>query len=269
MATFRVLVVGDLHAGSTVAPWPEGMPLPDGGEWQPGVIQRWLGDCWDSLLEHALSFDHIDALIHNGDAIDGGHPNNAGVVTNRLDYQADAAIELLAPLRECADKFYMVQGTSWHVGRGAENETAIARELDAVPHRDSGALVWPELWLDLGGVIGHWAHHVGTTANPFGEATAPWRDLQMLRLAALNAGYPWANEVRLMVRNHRHRMIHVEKDGMHALTVTGWQLKTEFGYKVAPNSVSEIGYAVIECEGGNVRVDMRTFRGYLPRVEGR
>lgn len=262
----RTVVVADTHVGSTVSIWPEGAPLPDGGTWQPSRPQRMLARHWDTMLEELLAYDHLDAVVTLGDLIDGGNPK-AGLVTDRLDYQAGAAVELLQPLRELAERFYVVRGTEWHTGKGDQHVTSIARDLDATPIPSTGEHTWPELFLDMAGLVVHFAHHIGGTANPMYEATGVLRDLNVLRLELLSKYGKLSPDVWAIVRAHRHRTVAVSKDGRWGLVVASWKLKDSFAYKVAVNTLPEIGYAVLESDGDRLTVTTRTFDLPLPHIE--
>jgi hypothetical protein len=264
---YRLLCLADLHIGSTVAPWPRNVSLADGGLYEPSRAQAWLNRCLDSCLETCLEYDHFDAVVVCGDAIDGTEGKNAGLVTNRDDVQIEAAVEVLSPFRELADHFYMVAGTGWHVGRGAQNETLIADGLDATASPE-GRRVWPFLFLDMGGVVLHAAHHIGATSNPLYEPTALWRDFCTLRLELQRAYGQMAPDVQVTLRAHRHRQMHIQKGIWHAVAVSGWQLKTDFAHKVAPSSFPEVGPTVIEVSEGEVTVRQISYQ--LPRlhVEG-
>lgn len=264
--TYRLLLLADEHVASTVAPWPD-VSFPDGGEYRPSKYQRWLNRCWDRMLEEALSYDHFDCIVNLGDTLDGNNPR-ASLVTDRVDCQIAAAVELLSPVRELAEQFYMVAGTNWHVGKGAEYETSVARELDATTCPETNHPVWPFLLLNMDGVIAHFAHHTGTVRNIRYEPTGLWGALMNLRQEYDKAYGRLAPDVRCIFRAHRHRMMHIQKGPWHAASVCAWQLHTDFSLKVAGDSVPETGFAVVEVEDGEVRVRQVTFPPPLPHVEG-
>lgn len=263
---YRALILADEHVASTMAPWPEGVQFPEGGEYRPSKYQRWLNRCWDQMLEICLEYDHFDCVVNMGDTLDGNNPK-ALLVTDRMDCQIAAAVELLAPARELAEQFYMVAGTNFHVGKGAQYETAIARELEATPHPETGHLVWPFLLKEMDGVLGHFAHHIGTVRNNRYEATALWGGLLNLRSEHERVYGKLAPDVEAVFRAHRHRMMHVKKGRWHAVAVCGWQLHTDYSLKVAGESLPEIGFAVVEVEDGDLGVRQVTFRPPLPHVE--
>jgi len=266
MSVHRVVAIADLHVGSTVSLWPEGAALPDGGAWQLSRPQRMLARHWDTMLEELLAYEHIDAIVTVGDLVDGCNPR-AGLITDRMDYQRAAAVELLAPLRELAARFYVVRGSEWHTGKGDEYVSAIAEELGATPIPSTGEVTWPELFYDMGGLVVHFAHHIGATLNPMYEATAALRDLMTLRLELLNKYGLLAPDVWATVRAHRHRTIAICKDGRWSIVLAGWKLKDNYAYRVAVNTLPEIAYAVLESDGDTLTVRTRAFPLSLPHVE--
>ncbi len=246
-----ILFLADIHAGSTAAPWPD-ISLPEGSIWRGGKTQRWLNRCWREMVSE---LPRLDAVVFLGDAIDGTHPRNAGLVTNRLDYQERAAVELLSPIRDKTERFYMVAGTSWHVGEGAQHESQVAEQLDAVVHPETKGRVWPFVMLRVGDDCLHCAHHIGFTSNVMYEPNALWRALVNLRTELQKAYGKLAPDVTGVVRAHRHRAISVRKGNWQAFSIPSWQLKTDHAHKVAVESMPEIGYVLWD---GTPRT--RTFR---------
>lgn len=248
------LVLGDMHVGSLVAVWPERGLLPEGGEWRLNKPQRHLLRRWKTLEERVSSLPKLDAIIVNGDVIDGARPYNIGIVTPRLDYQASAAIDLLAPLREHCDKFYMIRGTGGHGGLADQDVTQIARALDATVNKETGECTWPELLYDVGGDnIWQFAHHIGVSKRLAYRGTALLSAFTDYKLELELAYGKRAPNLTGMCRSHAHRMLHVDADPWHMLAIPGWKLKDEYAYKVAPSSLPEIGYGLIEYDG-SVRV---------------
>jgi hypothetical protein len=144
---------------------------------------------------------------------------------------------------------------------------AVAMQLDATPCAETSERVWGDLLLDMGGVVGHFAHHIGCTTNPMYEATALLREIYVVRAELDKEWGVLRPDVRLVVRAHRHRLMVVSKDEWHGLCLPGWQFKTDFSYRVAPASISEIGYALIECQDGKIVIDTHKFHLPMPHVE--
>lgn len=263
----RCLVVADLHAGSTVAPWPEGILLPDGGRYQPATWQRYLNDCWADLVEAARRL-RPQVIVVNGDVVQGTKTNKDGqLVTYSVACQAQAARALLEPLADCCERLYVVRGTEWHEGACSQHVEQLAASLGAEANH-AGQHAWPDLYLELGGRVIHFAHHIGVSGVPAYEATVPLRDAITLVTELWRTWGRLGPRVELMVRSHRHRYVHVDAPGqVQAVVTPGWQLKAAFGYRVAPVTWCHIGWILIESEADGLRVSKRIYDGPPPVVQ--
>lgn len=78
-----LLVISDLHVGSTVGLCPrDGLMGDDGVRIQPSKFQIGLCDAFDKLIEDVLQIKRIKqrALILNGDLVDGFHHNTVALM---------------------------------------------------------------------------------------------------------------------------------------------------------------------------------------------
>lgn len=281
-STRRVVVLSDLHVGSTVGLWPGAHPVEGGGEYTANVYQMWLLECWRAMLAEVEAMRPKPVVVVNGDAIQGVNYRDGQLITNKTEIQVRAAYELLAPLRKCAREFYMVRGTEWHEGKSSEFVELLAQSLSAKTDPSSGQYTWWEIYLGLPSAaemgregaaehkpVIHFAHHVGISSVPWYEATVPLRDTLLL-LAELARFYgDRAPDVRMVVRSHRHRFIYVlAPPDIHVAVTPAWQLKTAFAYKKAASMVPEIGYMIVEWDGQDLVVKPRIFALPDQHVEG-
>lgn len=267
----RFVVLSDGHVGSTVGLWPGTHRVEGGGEYSANKYQLWLAECWQWMLDEVRAFEEPPVVVYNGDPLQGVHMRDGQLVTNKVDIQVAAALQLYKPLREMSSAWYQIRGTEWHEGKAAEFVELMARELDATPDPDSGQLSWWELYLlvEEGGPVIHFAHHVGVSSVPWYEATVPLRDT-LMQLAELWRFYgERAPNVRMVVRSHRHRFIHVDAPpDIHVVVTPAWQLKTAFAHKRATSMVPQIGYVIIEWDGQELSVRPRIFALPDLHVEG-
>lgn len=267
MAVQRIVVLSDLHVGSTVGIWPGRHAVEGGGVYEANEFQQWLYRCWQEMLVEVKRLKPRVAVI-NGDALQGTNPRDGQLITNKVDVQAEAAIQLLEPLRKAAKTLYIIRGTEWHDGKAAENVEQMARALRAKPDPASGQYTWWELYLDVGGPVMHFAHHVGASSVPWYEATVPLRDTLLMLSELWRFFGSAAPNVRMVVRSHRHRYIHVDAPPDLQVVVTpSWQLKTAFGYKRAASMLPIIGYIVLEWDGRDLVCKPRIFPLPPLRVE--
>lgn len=264
----RILVLSDLHVGSTVGLWPGEHAVEGGGVYEANEYQQWLYQCWQNMLGEVKKLRPQIAII-NGDPLQGANMRDGQLITNKVDVQADAALTLLQPLRKMVKTLYIIRGTECHDGKAAENVEQMAKALRAKADPSSGQGTWWELYLDVGGPVLHFAHHVGCSSVPWYEATVPLRDT-LLMLSELWRFYgSEAPNVRMVVRSHRHRYIHVDAPPDIQVVVTpAWQLRTAFAYKKAASMLPEIGYVLIEWDGKDLVVKPRIYQLPALRVEG-
>lgn len=265
----QVLLVSDLHVGSTVGLWPGRHRVEGGGTYEANTYQQWLYRCWLKLLEEARGMGR-PIVILNGDAIQGVNTRDGQLVTNNIDAQVSAALTLLKPLREAAGVFYLIRGTEWHEGKASEFLGSLGDQLHAVIDPDTGQSTWWELYLDLDGPVIHCAHHVGISSVPWYEATVPLRDT-LLQLSELWRFYGRsAPNLRMVVRSHRHRYIHVEAPpDIHVVVTPAFQLKTAFMHKRSSSLLPQVGYVRIDTADGELMVRSRIFEPPPIHVEQR
>jgi hypothetical protein len=252
----RILCVGDLHIASRFSPWPADYVLADGNTWGCSPAQKMLNLFWERMLKDARK-KKPDVIIINGDAIDGGSVKGVDVVSMRTDDQLAGAKSLLQPLVALAGKaVYMLRGTGYHVGRAGENEATLAMLLKVE--------YLPELYLRTPAGVVNVLHHIGVTTRPaldqnaLGNALAD-KQLELLRAYSNVSAY----NVTCIVRSHRHRSVVVQlPNGNTALALGPFQLKTDYGYKVAPNTEPQISYTWLDATARGYNVD--TVRLQLP-----
>jgi len=264
----RIVVVSDHHVGSVVGLWPEGHRLEGGGLYVPNKFQRWLTECWWATVDEIKGMRPKPIVIQGGDSIQGVNMKDGQLVTPNKNIQAGAAYTLLEPAASAARRYYQIRGTEWHEGKAAEDVEGMAERLGATPNPSTGQYTWWELYLNLGepesseeeSPVAHFAHHVGASSVPWYEATVPLRDMLMF-LAELNRFFgKQAPNVKLAVRMHRHRYIHVDvPPDLHVVVTPGFQLKTAFAYKRATAMLPIVGYVIIEYDGRDIIVRKRIF----------
>ena len=93
----------------------------------------------------------------------------------------------------------------------------------------------------------------------------PLRDLLLFMAELVRFGGP---KVRVIVRSHRHRYIHIDAPpDLHAIVTPAWQLRTAFSYKRASSMLPQIGYVLLEAEGDDILVRKRLFKLPETKVE--
>lgn len=213
------VVLADMHVGSAYAPFPAGFISSTGNAIAPNKGQEYLNRCWADFLQRIPKT--IEYLITDGDLIDGQQPKHMarGLTEPDPQWQAQAAAEMLAPLRERARTCYCVSGTPYHVGReDGEWEEWVARQLNA--EKDvSGRSATDWLLLDIGGVVLDVAHAQSVaTVNTLMPLEREQRHALML-----DDERP---DVDLIVRAHTHLYRWANIDGRLMLGMPAWKLQS-------------------------------------------
>ena len=240
----NVIVISDTHSGCRLALCPpRGVPLDDGGRYTPSALQRKLWaywrEFWGEWVPWATKGEPY-AVVHNGDSTDGVHHGSTTQISHNLEDQESCAYELLAPIVDkCDGRFYMVRGTPAHVGPSGIAEERLAKRLGA-KRNDVHQYARHELWMNLGGSLVHFAHHVGNTSSMAYETSAVMKEL--VELYADSARWR-RRRPDCVVRSHRHRNIEIKipTDQTYgiAFVTPAWQLKTPFCYKIAGARVTQ------------------------------
>jgi hypothetical protein len=266
MARKRILVISDLHCGSTVAPWPADQPLVDGGKHKPNQYQRFLNKCFHHMVKEAETLKP-DTLVLLGDVVQGVNAKDSQLVTSKWSIQTQAAHRLLAPLTAMIPTVYQVRGTEWHEGRGSEQVEALAIALGAKSHPTTGSPTWRRLYLRTDAGLIDFMHHVSTTSIRQYSATAVLRDALNHRLEMnikYGAGLP---PLVGLVRAHAHIWACVQSDGITAVRCPAWQLGTAFTDARGNAMLSDIGWTLIEVGERGIGVTPQLYAQPKPVLE--
>lgn len=238
-----LVVISDLHIGSTLALCPDMTELADGSHYLPNPVQAWIWEQWIAFRCHLKERLHGRrwGLVINGDLIDGVHHKTKEVIHPDVGIQVKTAIEVLEPVAKDAAYTYVVRGTESHVGT---SETAIGRAIGAMTAgKEHSAHHW---LIDVNGCLVSAKHHIGSTARTWTRATALGASLANERLEALNARRDIPN---VLLRAHRH-VPGLYKDPSGMLIVTpAWQALTSYGWKVVPDAVPWVGGVILDWKG--------------------
>jgi hypothetical protein len=247
-----MLVIGDIHVGSMYGMLPPDFISTDGSEKPQNPAQRYLWECWVDMKQKAAKFA-IDSVIVNGDVIEGKQAKQKASELTLVapNDQESAAVFLLRDLRNWLEKntgrevpFYIVQGTEYHEGRGAEELESIAARVRGanINSNFSGRHSKEVLDLDIDGVILNFAHHLGGgagfTRSGNLDAEALWCQITASKGQSVPAD--------LIVRSHLHYYMHVEHTSRHAVLCPCWQIQTRFArHRSAYKLMPDIGALII------------------------
>lgn len=238
-----VVIVGDLHAGSSVGLMPPTFKTDDGNLIAANPDQVWLWGRWLDFWERVDRAYQIEVVIVNGDAPQGVNLRDVQTLTMNESDQIRFALEALEPLRKLRDarKFpvYATRGTAFHSGAGGAREETIWREFGASTNKLGRYSSWL-LKLPWRGKRIFATHHVSVgNRQPFTSFNNTMSDW------AREAGWHGSDIPDADIRSHVHRTYSLEQHGRWMATAPAWQLSTEFAHKVAPGSTPSIGGLVL------------------------
>lgn len=232
-----VVLVGDTHVGGFTSLSPKRLKLDDGGYYEASPVQlqllTWWTDFWKRVKAQRQGRKLI--VVHMGDMIDGNVHGRGQSIANESD-QKHGAMELLQPIRDVADYFYMLRGTEAHVGNAAEREQSLADMLEA------DACVW-EMVLDVEGVLFDLSHHGSGTSRPWGSSSAATAWMVIADCHRFSLPVP-----RFVVRAHTHMVDDSGErvESTRAFVTPAWQVRNAYGYKVRSATRSDIGGVIVD-----------------------
>jgi hypothetical protein len=251
-----IALISDMQVGSTLALCPLMWNLMEGGTYHASPAQRILHKQWvesakktKDLLTEGRGRKRL-VFILNGEPIDGNHHGTAQLVTILAKEQINMAINLLDDWLQIVeydprrgDCIYLIRGTSVHE-RGQHIEQ-IGRDLqgvipyrkDSSPTQEDGRYHYQKLRRTVNGVLFDIAHH------GFSKGTRAWTKSNSITYALKSKYFDCLNNdlpiPRYMIRSHKHVFTdgeyHDKKADMWGILTPCWQLKTNFGYRVASN----------------------------------
>lgn len=237
-----LVVLADLHAGSSVSLMPSKYKTIEGMTIKPNAIQKWLGRCWEDAQKFIGEVTGNDpfAIVTNGDLIEGDHHRSTQVVSADVGDHMEIAKILLKPLTSRAERLFVVKGTECHTGN---TEQAIASSLGAETNPDTGYPIFDRLTLDIKGTRCVFRHHIATTGKPWSEANAMSAELAAEQLNAARNGEPLP---RVLCCAHRHRAGHFSDTAGMAVISPPWQALTRFGHKVVGSARTWPGVYILD-----------------------
>jgi hypothetical protein len=257
-----VAVVGDLHTGSTVGLISDYSTNEEGAPIGQSPFQKWLWACWLEYCDWLNNFE-IDALIINGDLVQGVNGRDSQLATSNEAVMKQLCIDVLQPLvcvegTQRTKNIYITRGTGFHSGGGGSREETIGEAIGA--HRDSNKQYsrWAN-WLSWRGKVLHATHHISVAAVY--PLTPLYRAQREMRERA-QRGYPMPD---VDVRSHVHTChMYEATDNKWIVTAPAWQGMTEFSHKVAPASIPTIGGLVLCLENERVEIKRKLFPSSSP-----
>ena len=255
-----VLIVSDMHVGSSVGLCKPSVTLDDGGEYRYSPGQSWLWNCWNVTMERVEQHRQGDLFtVVNGDAVEGDCKRRSLQTISRNPATINRlAADILEPLARISTGLFFIRGTMAHVGKSASLEEQLAADLEA-KQTETGAYSWPWLPLEVEGVLMDIAHHPG-----IGVGRNPWTKYNSINQLASRIEFEYCDARRpipaLAIRSHNH----VYRDSLdnyrlRAITMPAWTLPTEYINTLAPGALADIGAVLVHCSAGYYEIEVIRF----------
>lgn len=254
-----VVVLSDLHCGSTQGLLPPSFVTLEGNSVEQNAHQRFLWSCWENAKEFIdqVRGENADpyALVLNGDLIEGNHHHTKEIISPEVGDHKAAAIQVLQPLVHFASKTFVVRGTECHTNN---TEVSIADSLGAELNPETNNRAFDRLILDVNGTRCVWRHHIGTSVRKSLAATQLSVQLMEERMEAADNGEPMPRVVGFA---HRHKYGEYRDGHGIAIVSPPWQLLTRHGHKVVSQARTKPGLYILDFRGKG--------EGELPEIRKR
>ena len=240
-----VMLISDLHVGSTVGLWPKDFISNEGNPIGQNKFQEWLWECWEDMLiwsQKTINKEPFD-LVVNGDLVEGIHHRSLQVMTPDVSDQTEAVKNVLGFLNDTSDRTFIIKGTECHT---RNDEIRLGKSLGAVKDSSTGQHAFDMLDLEVDGTLYNFAHHVSTSMRSYLEASAHSILLGNMSHTRARSGKPVP---KVYCRAHRHRH-GIWDDGNQVSVITGaWQGITRFGNKVVPGAIPQPSAVIFDHRG--------------------
>lgn len=244
----RMAVLADLHCGHLVGLTPprwQVTPTKSDGRTKRDKYAEIQKEAWAWYLKNITSRGPFDVIVVNGDAIDGKGARSGGtelITSDRHEQVQMAAQAILRAPKAKGCKTILTYGTAYHTGDGEDFENALADEVNATK-------IGSHEWVDMGGVVFDFKHHVGGSQIPHGRSTAINREALWSAIWAETDYTPTSNVV---IRSHVHYFTFAGGDIEPALRITTPALQamgTKFGSRRCSGTVS-FGFLTFTVDKG-------------------
>jgi hypothetical protein len=253
-----ILVISDLHINSTVALCKPSVELDDGQEVKISKGQRWLWNNWQDLLSRADQA-RPDILIVNGDAVEGDTKNRSyQIITRNKATALGIAADILDPLCKIVGSTYFIRGTGAHSGKSANIEEELAKDMNGVRSKETGAYSHWALNLDVEGVRINIAHHTTMSGIPWGRKKAA---MTLSERILFDSAQNEELHPHLAIRGHVHRWADsYDAYPVRSLILPCWSLATEYVHRISPDALAECGAAIIRVSAGKYEIEKINYR---------
>ena len=220
---FRILVISDLHVGSTTAVCSPKPIISDQNTYHvPNEVQRVLFKAWKDMIKEATRQGGIDLLVINGECVDGANVKQVGQQSwsTNVDDQMNDAKKLIdmIPYKQVM----ILRGSNYHDQIDATNiEEIMASKLrDVLPYKAYGGEGKTDYfaYVEIHGKIFNFTHHIGFSRQETNRANAMAREMK-----AMHFQHDTLGRADVFIRSHVHYLVHVEFSNTHGVITPCWK----------------------------------------------
>ncbi len=234
----KVLIIGDLHCGSMCGLTPPDWFVSKGRNSYYAGLQR---EMWDNYIEMCDNFGKVDALIVNGDVIDGKGTRSGSteLITTDMFEQCDMAVSALEHIK--TDKILFTYGTPYHTAspNGEDFDKEVADRM--------AAQIYDELNVEVDGLVFNVKHKVGASSSPYNRAMPTGKHRLWDALEALRTDKKPAD---VYIRSHVHYFSFCGESQWYAFTLPALQASdTKYGARQCVG-LTDWGMCMFQVEDG-------------------
>ena len=217
----RVLVISDLHVGSSTALCSEKPIISDLNTWhRPNQLQKVFFIAWKDMIKSLKG--PVDLLVINGECIDGANKFQSGQQswTTNLDDQMNDAKKLIEMIPY--KKVLILRGSNYHDQIDGTNlEEIMASKLrDVVKYKAYGGEGKTDYFafVKVFGKTFNFTHHIGFSKSEAYRTTAMAREM-----VGMHFQHDKLGRADIIVRSHVHYFNHIEFVHTHGCTTPCWK----------------------------------------------
>jgi len=250
----RILVAGDLHAGSLIGLTPEAWWIRDDSALpeHKRKLRKTQRACWEWYVNFLREAGEFDALLLTGDLIDGRGERSGSTELLTADREEQVRIAAYAIKRAVTPGRTVVRavyGTKYHVSNGGEDfENWVIDNLRA---DGIDCKIGDHDWFKVDDVVIDMRHKVGGSSIPYGAGTPLARAKVWNTMWAARDEAP---DAHVLLRGHVHKYYRVENSDWTAMSCPALQgYGSKYGARECEGTV-DFGVVVLEVEGDRLRV---------------
>lgn len=260
-----ILLVADIHSGSTVSPVHPKAKLESGMSVGPNNFQkRVLRPFWREMCKVP-----VDRVVTLGDMTDGRNRKDegCGIWTSDLTLQTlNAALLLrelnIRPDEEGYKRIDAIGGSGYHIGSNPSTDQLVCSKINELNDRSSDKFDVKyhgmEFILSAEKCKVHFSHKMSTG---FYQGTALNRELMY--------SYLYQYDIDGMIRAHIHHY-HLDSDGRRfAVSLPGWKGRDKYLKSFGLKYLSQIGWVVLRLKDGDwsVHPTLKSLKNIIKTVK--